>query len=96
MRIAIVGAGVSGLTAAYLLHPYHEVTLYEAQARLGGHAHTVCVEVENRDYHVDTGFLVYNDQTYPLFIRLLDKLGVATKQSEMSFSYTDSLTGLEW
>lgn len=96
MRIAIVGAGVSGLTAAYLLHPHHEVTLYEAQARLGGHAHTVCVDVDGRDYQVDTGFLVYNDQTYPLFIRLLDKLGVATKQSEMSFSYTDSLTGLEW
>ncbi len=96
MRIAIVGAGVSGLTAAYLLHPYHEVTLYEAQARLGGHAHTVSVDVEHRDYLVDTGFLVYNDQTYPLFIRLLDKLGVATKPSEMSFSYTDSFTGLEW
>lgn len=96
MRIAIVGAGVSGLTAAYLLHPHHEVTLYEAQPRLGGHAHTVCVEVDERTYPVDTGFLVYNDQTYPLFIRLLEKLGVATKQSEMSFSYTDSLTGLEW
>lgn len=96
MRIAIVGAGVSGLTAAYLLHPFHEVTLYEAQGRLGGHAHTVRVEVDEHTYDVDTGFLVYNDRTYPLFIRLLDKLGVATKESEMSFSYTDSVTGLEW
>ncbi|MDE3007520.1 MAG: FAD-dependent oxidoreductase [Acidobacteriota bacterium] len=96
MRVAVVGAGVSGLTAAYLLAPHHEVTLFEAQDRLGGHAHTVRVDGGDQDYDVDTGFLVYNDATYPLFIKLLDKLGVTSQESEMSFSYADAATGLEW
>jgi predicted NAD/FAD-binding protein len=96
VRVAVVGAGVSGLTAAYLLAPHHEVTLFEAQDRLGGHAHTVRVNGGDQEYDVDTGFLVFNDATYPLFIKLLDKLGVASQDSEMSFSYADASASLEW
>ena len=65
MKIAMVGAGVSGLTAAYLLSEHHDVTLFEREESLGGHAHTVDVPGGDGDYPVDTGFLVYNDQTYP-------------------------------
>jgi predicted NAD/FAD-binding protein len=96
VKIAIVGAGVSGLTAAYLLSPHHDVTLFEREASLGGHANTVDAPGGDGDYPVDTGFLVYNDQTYPCFIALLDRLGVATKESVMSFSYRDVRSGLEW
>lgn len=96
MRVAVVGAGVSGLTAAYLLSRDHAVTLFETSERLGGHAHTVRVERDGDVADVDTGFLVYNDRTYPLFIRLLGELGVATQPSTMSFSYADSRSGFEW
>ena len=96
MKIAIVGAGVAGLTAAYLLSEHHEVTLYERESHLGGHAHTVTVPGGDGDYPVDTGFLVYNDATYPRFIELLDRLGVESKLSTMSFSYRDVQGGLEW
>ena len=96
MRIAIIGSGVSGLTAAHLLSAQHEVTLYEAEERLGGHAHTYVVKEDEGEYPVDTGFLVYNEVTYPHFIRLLDELGVASRESTMSFSYTDRSIGLEW
>ncbi len=96
MKIAIVGAGVSGLTAAYLLSSHHEVTLFEREQTLGGHAHTVNASDGERDYPVDTGFLVFNEATYPNFIRLLKELGVASKVSTMSFSYRDVTSGLEW
>lgn len=96
MKIAVVGAGVSGLTAAYLLSEVHDVTLFEREDSLGGHAHTVDVPGGDGDYPVDTGFLVYNDATYPCFIALLDRLGVASKESTMSFSYQDVRSGLEW
>lgn len=96
MKIAIVGAGVSGLSAAYVLSGHHDVTLFEREEYLGGHAHTVSVKGENGDYDVDTGFLVFNDDTYPHFISLLKRLGVASRPSVMSFSYRDASTSLEW
>lgn len=86
MHIAIVGAGVSGLSAAYLLSRAHTVTLYERNPRLGGHAHTHDIDIGGRRFPVDTGFMVFNDRTYPHFIRLLAELGVASRPSDMSFS----------
>jgi predicted NAD/FAD-binding protein len=96
VRVAVVGSGVSGLTSAYLLHRSHEVTLFEQDDRPGGHTNTVTVDIGDRSQPVDTGFIVYNDRTYPGFIALLDHLGVPTRASEMSFSVTDERTGLEW
>ena len=89
-RIAIVGAGVSGLTAAHLLHARHDVTLFEAAGRPGGHACTVDVPVpEGGAVAVDVGFMVLNDRTYPQFQALLAELGVRTRVSDMSFSVSD-------
>jgi predicted NAD/FAD-binding protein len=86
MRIAIVGAGVSGLVAAHLLHPQHEIVVYEAGAHVGGHTNTVRVDTANETHHVDTGFIVMNDRNYPSFTRLLGQLDVATQPTHMSFS----------
>ncbi len=86
MRIAIVGAGVSGLVAAHLLHREHEVVVYEANTYAGGHANTVRVETDRESHDVDTGFIVMNDRNYPSFTRLLDRLGVNTQPTHMSFS----------
>lgn len=88
MRIAIIGSGISGLTAAYLLHRHHEITIYEKAARCGGHTATVDITLEGKSYAIDTGFIVYNDWTYPNFIRLMDRLGVSSKPTEMGFSVT--------
>ncbi len=96
MRIAIIGSGIAGMTAAHLLHPQHEVHLFEADGRPGGHANTVTVDLPGGPVAADTGFLVYNERTYPLFTRLLADLGVATHPSDMSFSLTDLRCGLEW
>ena len=96
MNIAIIGSGISGLTSAYLLNRSHEITLFEASDWVGGHTHTVDVTVEGRSYAVDTGFIVFNDWTYPNFIRLLEQLGVGFKPTEMSFSVTDPDSGLEY
>jgi len=86
LRIAVVGAGISGLSAAYLLSRRHRVELFEKDRRLGGHAHTHTVEHEGRPLDLDSGFLVYNHRTYPHFARLLAELGVDGQPSDMSFS----------
>ena len=100
MKIAIVGAGISGLGCAHSLARDHAVTLYEAAPRLGGHTNTVDVTLEGITHPVDTGFLVYNERTYPNLIRLFAELGVPTARSDMSFAVSVS-TGsrgrrLEW
>lgn len=89
MRIAIIGAGVSGLVCAHMLQREHEIVVFEADERPGGHANTVRVETESGAYDIDTGFIVFNDRNYPGFERLLDELGVATQPSEMSFGVSD-------
>lgn len=96
MKIAIIGSGISGLTSAHLLNRSHEITLFEASDWIGGHTHTVDVTLDGRNYAVDTGFIVFNDWTYPNFIRLLGLLGVRFKPTTMSFSVTDPDTGLEY
>ncbi|HVO32142.1 MAG TPA: NAD(P)-binding protein, partial [bacterium] len=85
MRIAIIGTGVSGLGAAHRLHREHEITLYEADGRIGGHVNTVSVRHAGVEYAVDTGFIVHNDHNYPNFVALTNELGVATQPSTMSF-----------
>ncbi|HEX3693393.1 MAG TPA: FAD-dependent oxidoreductase [Solirubrobacteraceae bacterium] len=89
MRIAIVGAGVSGLVCAHALHAEHELVLFEASAHVGGHANTVRIETDSGVHDVDTGFIVFNDRNYPNFERLLDELDVATQPSPMSFGVSD-------
>lgn len=96
MKIAIIGSGIAGLTSAYLLNRRHDITVFEASDWIGGHTHTVDVEVNGQRYAVDTGFIVFNDWTYPNFIRLLSQLGVGFKDTEMSFSVSDPLTGVEY
>jgi uncharacterized protein len=86
MRIAIVGAGVSGLVAAHLLHREHEIVVYEANSYAGGHTNTIRVDTAHQTHHVDTGFIVMNDRNYPNFTRLLDRLGVQRQPTHMSFS----------
>lgn len=96
MRIAVVGSGIAGLSAAWLLSRWHQVTLYEADTRLGGHTHTVDVTLDGRTFPVDTGFLVFNHRTYPELTRLFDTLGVETVASEMTFSVRLDQPELEW
>ena len=95
-KIAIIGSGISGLTAAYLLNQQHEITLFEANDRLGGHTATKTVDVNGQSYDIDTGFIVFNDWTYPNFIRLLKELGVQSKPTSMGFSVSNEITGLEY
>ncbi|HXV37188.1 MAG TPA: FAD-dependent oxidoreductase [Myxococcota bacterium] len=96
MKIAIVGSGISGLVAARLLHARHEICVYEAADRIGGHTHTVEVSHAGETHAIDTGFIVYNEATYPLFTRLLARLGVATQASSMSFGLSCERSGVEW
>jgi predicted NAD/FAD-binding protein len=95
-RVAIVGTGVAGLAGAHALHPRHEIEVFEAAGRIGGHVHTVPVELGGRRFEVDTGFIVFNDRTYPAFRRLLDRLGVASQPTEMSFSVRSDAEALEY
>ncbi|WP_371403978.1 FAD-dependent oxidoreductase [Kribbella sp. NBC_00662] len=95
--VAVVGAGVSGLTAAYLLTPWYDVTLFEAEPRLGGHAHTHDVtDPAGHPLAIDTGFIVHNAHTYPLLRRLFAELRVLTRPTEMSMSISDPASGLEF
>jgi uncharacterized protein len=96
MRIAVIGSGISGMVAAHHLSREHEVTVYESGAHVGGHTHTVDVEHQGRCYAVDTGFIVYNDWTYPNFVRLLNELEVPWQPSAMSFSVRCEKTALEY
>ena len=89
MKIAVLGAGISGLGSAYLLSQKHEVDLYEKEGRLGGHARTTIVEEQGKHFGVDTGFLVFNHETYPLLTKLFAKLGVKIENSDMSFGFWD-------
>jgi uncharacterized protein len=97
-RVAVIGSGVAGLTAAHIAARSARVTLHEADDRLGGHAdtHLVTDPVTGRSLAVDTGFIVHNQRTYPVLLRLFTELGVATQASEMSMSVRDDATGLEW
>jgi uncharacterized protein len=96
MRIAIVGAGVSGLLAARLLHAEHEIVVYEAASYAGGHTNTVRLATSDGERHVDTGFIVMNDRNYPVFTRLLDLLGVARQPTHMSFSVSAEQEDFEY
>ena len=96
MKIAIVGTGVSGLVAAWLLQREHDITVYEARDRIGGHTNTVDVEVKGKRYAVDTGFIVHNDRTYPNLQRIFRELGVETRPTSMSFSVREDATGVEY
>lgn len=95
-RIAVIGAGVSGLTAAWLLAEHHDVHLFEAGSYAGGHTNTRVVEAGGRQWPVNTGFIVFNDWTYPGFIRLMDQLGVPYEDSDMSFSVDSPANGLQY
>ncbi len=96
MKIAIIGSGIAGLTSAYLLNRRHDITVFEASDWIGGHTHTVDVQVDGQTYAVDTGFIVFNNWTYPNSIRLLNQLGVGFKDTEMSFSVSDPVSGVEY
>lgn len=95
-KIAIIGSGISGLTAAYLLNKNHDITLFEKEKRLGGHTATIDIEHNNRSYAIDTGFIVFNDWTYPNFIELLSQIGVASQPTSMGFAVSCDATGLEY
>jgi uncharacterized protein len=96
MKIAIIGSGISGLTLAHHLHQQHDITVFEANSHIGGHTHTHAVDLYRKSYQVDTGFIVFNDRTYPNFNQLLDELKVPWQASHMSFSVRNESTGLEY
>ena len=96
MKIAIIGSGVSGNTLGWHLSKQHEVTVFEADGHIGGHTHTHEIDAFGKRYNIDTGFIVYNDWTYPNFVEMLNTLGVETQSSDMSFSVHDEASGLEY
>jgi len=96
MKIAVIGSGISGMVSGHVLAQKHEVHLFEASSRLGGHTHTHEIEVPSGKYAIDTGFIVHNDRNYPHFLKLMTKLGVETKDSFMSFSVKVEESGLEY
>ena len=96
MKVAIIGSGISGLTAAWLLHERQQITVFEANDYIGGHTHTVDVDLDGERHAIDTGFIVYNDWTYPNFIELLTRLGVDSQPTSMSFSVRCDRSGIEY
>ncbi|MCJ7557283.1 MAG: FAD-dependent oxidoreductase [Gammaproteobacteria bacterium] len=96
MKIAIIGTGIAGNVLAHRLHPQHEITVFEANAYVGGHSNTVQLETADGPVHLDTGFMVFNDRTYPNFLGLMDQLDIAYRPSEMSFSVQCQQSGLEY
>ena len=97
MKIAIIGSGISGNTIAHLLYKDHDIQVFENDSRIGGHSHTHNISVEeNKKITVDTGFIVFNKKTYPLFTSLLDELEIDYEQSNMSFSVFSELSRLEY
>ena len=96
MKIAIIGSGISGLTAAYILNRAHDITMFEQNDYVGGHTHTHDLEFDGKKLAVDSGFIVYNERTYPNFINLLDQLGVKRQQTRMGFSVKSEIHNLEY
>ena len=96
MKIAIIGSGISGLTASYLLNRKHQITLFEKNDYIGGHTHTHNIEFEGKNWNIDSGFIVYNERTYPNFIKLLDKLKVKRQVTRMGFSVKSPNKNLEY
>ena len=96
MKIAIVGSGISGLTCAYLLNREHDITVFEKNDYVGGHTHTHEIEYDGKEFSVDSGFIVYNEWTYPNFIKLLDQLGVERQLTRMGFSVKSEKNNLEY
>ncbi|WP_249677580.1 NAD(P)/FAD-dependent oxidoreductase [Pseudomonas abieticivorans] len=96
MKVAIIGSGIAGLTCAWLLNRTHDITVFEAGEWVGGHTHTLDIEHQGERHAIDTGFIVFNDWTYPNFINLLGQLGVPFKPTEMSFSVSDPAANLEY
>ena len=96
MKVAIIGSGISGLTAAYLLHKEHDITVFEANDYIGGHTHTHEIKQNDKLWSVDSGFIVYNEKTYPNFISLLQKLKVEVQKTSMGFSVKSPSTNLEY
>ena len=94
--IAIIGTGISGLTCAHHLAPNHDLTIFEAEDYIGGHTHTVMVEKKGEVSDIDTGFIVFNDHTYPEFIKMMDSIGVEYQPTEMSFSVRNDTINLEY
>ena len=95
-KIAIIGSGVSGLTAAHLLHKHYDVTVFEKNDYIGGHTATVDVTISGAKYAIDTGFIVFNDRTYPYFEKLLARIGIDKQPTQMSFSVHNDATGFEY
>ena len=96
MKIAIIGSGISGLTTAYLLSRNHDIIMFEKNDYIGGHTHTHEINHEGKSLSVDSGFIVYNERTYPNFIKLLDQLGVERQLTRMGFSVKSEKDDLEY
>ena len=96
MKIAIIGSGISGLTCAYILNRKHDITIFEKNDYIGGHTHTHEIEYSGRKWNIDSGFIVYNERTYPNFINILDRLGVERQLTRMGFSVKSEKNDLEY